>query len=148
MFATFCYTNQKERLEIEFSEVTAIWILCMWLPLWVKIEDPRDCRFWLNMLVIYGYFSMNHPIPIPIAISPGREVLDDFLRQRAKKNGATLINGLFMGMALPEILGEPLGKHWIGSGVQLVKSKWLAGLFGKSTVGCGEVYVSRTWGFW
>lgn len=31
-----------------------------------------------------------------------REVLDDFLRQRAKKNGATLINGLFMGMTLPE----------------------------------------------
>ena len=26
-----------------------------------------------------------------------REVLDDFLRQRAKKNGATLINGLFLG---------------------------------------------------
>ena len=48
---------------------------------------------------------------------PGREVLDDFLRQRAKQNGATLINGLFMGMALPEILGEPLGYHWgtIGS---------------------------------
>mmetsp|Transcript_76283 Transcript_76283/g.120461 ORF Transcript_76283/g.120461 Transcript_76283/m.120461 type:complete len:515 (+) Transcript_76283:73-1617(+) len=31
-----------------------------------------------------------------------REVLDDFLRQRAKKNGATLINGLFMGMTLPK----------------------------------------------
>ena len=31
-----------------------------------------------------------------------REVLDDFLRQRAKKNGATLINGLFMGMELPQ----------------------------------------------
>lgn len=31
-----------------------------------------------------------------------REVLDDFLRQRAKKNGATLINGLFMGMTLPQ----------------------------------------------
>lgn len=27
-----------------------------------------------------------------------REILDDFLRQRAKKNGANLINGLFMGM--------------------------------------------------
>ena len=31
-----------------------------------------------------------------------REVLDDFLRQRAKENGATLINGLFMGMELPQ----------------------------------------------
>ena len=97
------------------------------------------------MLVIYAYFSMNHPIPIPIPISPGREVLDDFLRQRAKTNGATLINGLFMGTALPEILGEPLGKHWIGSGVQLVKL--LTGLFGESAVGCGEIYLSRTWGF-
>ncbi|CAL1157872.1 unnamed protein product [Cladocopium goreaui] len=35
-----------------------------------------------------------------------REVLDDFLRQRAKTNGATLINGLFMGMALPEKKGD------------------------------------------
>eukprot|EP00435_Cladocopium_sp_Y103_P066972 s645_g29.t1 len=35
-----------------------------------------------------------------------REVLDDFLRQRAKKNGATLINGLFMGMTLPETWPE------------------------------------------
>ncbi|CAE7431074.1 chlP, partial [Symbiodinium necroappetens] len=31
-----------------------------------------------------------------------REVLDDFLRQRAKTNGATLINGLFMGMTIPQ----------------------------------------------
>ena len=31
-----------------------------------------------------------------------REVLDDFFRQRAKSNGATLINGLFMGMSLPQ----------------------------------------------
>jgi geranylgeranyl diphosphate/geranylgeranyl-bacteriochlorophyllide a reductase len=30
-----------------------------------------------------------------------REVLDDFLRQRAKQNGAKLINGLFTGMTLP-----------------------------------------------
>eukprot|EP00439_Symbiodinium_sp_Y106_P045093 s5851_g5.t1 len=30
------------------------------------------------------------------------QVLDDFLRQRAKKNGATLINGLFMGMTIPQ----------------------------------------------
>ena len=36
-----------------------------------------------------------------------REVLDDFLRQRAKKNGATLINGLFLGMTLPGKKGEP-----------------------------------------
>ena len=36
-----------------------------------------------------------------------REVLDDFLRQRAKKNGATLINGLFMGMTLPQQKNEP-----------------------------------------
>ena len=36
-----------------------------------------------------------------------REVLDGFLRQRAKKNGATLINGLFMGMTLPQSKGEP-----------------------------------------
>jgi len=36
-----------------------------------------------------------------------REVLDDFLRQRAKKNGATLINGLFMGMTMPQKKGEP-----------------------------------------
>ena len=35
-----------------------------------------------------------------------REVLDDFLRQRAKQNGATLINGLFMGMTLPEKKGD------------------------------------------
>ena len=50
-----------------------------------------------------------------------REVLDDFLRQRAKKNGATLINGLFMGMTLPEtwlrrwlrlISWEIQGKSW------------------------------------
>ena len=30
------------------------------------------------------------------------QVLDDFLRQRAKKNGATLINGLFTGMTIPQ----------------------------------------------
>ena len=36
-----------------------------------------------------------------------REVLDDFLRQRAKKNGATLINGLFLGMTLPGKKGAP-----------------------------------------
>jgi len=36
-----------------------------------------------------------------------REVLDDFLRQRAKKNGATLINGLFMGMTMPQSKTEP-----------------------------------------
>ncbi|CAE7262852.1 CHLP [Symbiodinium necroappetens] len=36
-----------------------------------------------------------------------REVLDDFLRQRAKKNGATLINGLFMGMTIPQHKNEP-----------------------------------------
>ncbi|CAE7238899.1 CHLP [Symbiodinium natans] len=36
-----------------------------------------------------------------------REVLDDFLRQRAKKNGATLINGLFMGMTLPQQKDDP-----------------------------------------
>ena len=30
------------------------------------------------------------------------QVLDDFLRQRAKTNGATLINGLFMGMTIPQ----------------------------------------------
>lgn len=35
-----------------------------------------------------------------------REVLDDFLRQRAKGNGATLINGLFLGMTLPQKKGE------------------------------------------
>eukprot|EP00913_Durusdinium_trenchii_P018105 g17013.t1 len=35
-----------------------------------------------------------------------REVLDDFLRQRAKKNGATLINGLFIGMSLPQNKGD------------------------------------------
>ena len=35
------------------------------------------------------------------------EVLDDFLRQRANKNGATLINGLFLGMTLPGKKGEP-----------------------------------------
>ena len=29
-------------------------------------------------------------------------MLDDFLRQRAKKNGATLINGLMMGMTIPQ----------------------------------------------
>jgi len=36
-----------------------------------------------------------------------REVLDDFLRQRAKKNGATVINGLFMGMTMPQSKTEP-----------------------------------------
>ena len=35
-----------------------------------------------------------------------REVLDDFLRQRAKSNGATLINGLFLGMTLPQKKGD------------------------------------------
>ena len=35
-----------------------------------------------------------------------REVLDDYMRQRAKKNGATLINGLFMGMTMPQQKGE------------------------------------------
>merc|ERR1712129_692732 len=36
-----------------------------------------------------------------------REVLDDFLRRRAKENGATLINGLFMGMTMPQSKTEP-----------------------------------------
>merc|ERR1712003_16377 len=36
-----------------------------------------------------------------------REVLDDFLRRRAKENGATVINGLFMGMTMPQSKTEP-----------------------------------------
>merc|ERR1719166_614865 len=36
-----------------------------------------------------------------------REVLDDFLRRRAKENGATLINGLFMGMTMPQSKTAP-----------------------------------------
>jgi geranylgeranyl diphosphate/geranylgeranyl-bacteriochlorophyllide a reductase len=36
-----------------------------------------------------------------------REVLDDFLRQRAKTNGAHLINGLFTGMTMPTKKDEP-----------------------------------------
>ncbi|CAE8613384.1 unnamed protein product, partial [Polarella glacialis] len=35
-----------------------------------------------------------------------REVLDDFLRKRASENGAQLINGLFLGMQLPQKKGE------------------------------------------
>eukprot|EP00931_Biecheleriopsis_adriatica_P048236 TRINITY_DN2786_c0_g1_i9.p1 TRINITY_DN2786_c0_g1~~TRINITY_DN2786_c0_g1_i9.p1 ORF type:complete len:542 (-),score=161.35 TRINITY_DN2786_c0_g1_i9:179-1804(-) len=35
-----------------------------------------------------------------------REVLDDFLRQRAKENGATLINGLFTSMTMPQEKGD------------------------------------------
>ncbi|CAE8672606.1 unnamed protein product [Polarella glacialis] len=35
-----------------------------------------------------------------------REVLDDFLRNRAAENGAQLINGLFLGMQLPQKTGE------------------------------------------
>jgi geranylgeranyl reductase len=31
-----------------------------------------------------------------------REVLDSYLRERAQKNGATVLNGLFMGMTMPE----------------------------------------------
>eukprot|EP00929_Paragymnodinium_shiwhaense_P022016 TRINITY_DN1419_c0_g1_i1.p1 TRINITY_DN1419_c0_g1~~TRINITY_DN1419_c0_g1_i1.p1 ORF type:complete len:560 (+),score=136.25 TRINITY_DN1419_c0_g1_i1:65-1681(+) len=31
-----------------------------------------------------------------------REVMDDFLRERARKNGAHVINGLFMGMEMPK----------------------------------------------
>merc|ERR1719401_3352729 len=36
-----------------------------------------------------------------------REVLDGFLRNRAKENGATLINGLFMGMTKPTGAEDP-----------------------------------------
>jgi len=36
-----------------------------------------------------------------------REVMDDFLRQRAGKNGAKLINGLFVGMKMPQSKDEP-----------------------------------------
>lgn len=32
-----------------------------------------------------------------------REVLDNYLRQRAEKNGATVINGLLMRMQQPEV---------------------------------------------
>ena len=38
------------------------------------------------------------------------QVLDDFLRQRAKTNGATLINGLFMGMTIPQSKARLQGK--------------------------------------
>jgi geranylgeranyl reductase len=36
-----------------------------------------------------------------------REVMDDFLRERAKENGATLINGLFTTMTMPQGKDEP-----------------------------------------
>jgi len=36
-----------------------------------------------------------------------REVLDDFLRQRAGENGAKLINGLFVGMTMPQSKDAP-----------------------------------------
>lgn len=36
-----------------------------------------------------------------------REVLDSFLRNRARENGATVINGLFMGMELPTEKSAP-----------------------------------------
>jgi len=36
-----------------------------------------------------------------------REVLDSHLRETAAKNGATVINGLFMGMDLPQKDGDP-----------------------------------------
>ena len=32
-----------------------------------------------------------------------REVLDNYLRQRAEKNGATVINGLLMRMQQPDV---------------------------------------------
>lgn len=44
-----------------------------------------------------------------------REVLDDFLRQRAKKNGATLINGLFIGVLFVFVAVSWVGRlGWIG----------------------------------
>jgi len=36
-----------------------------------------------------------------------REVLDSFLRERAASSGAALVNGLFLGMRLPEAEGAP-----------------------------------------
>lgn len=41
-----------------------------------------------------------------------REVLDEFLRERAAKNGARVINGLFLKMDLPEQWDQPYVLHY------------------------------------
>ncbi|XP_010539971.1 PREDICTED: geranylgeranyl diphosphate reductase, chloroplastic [Tarenaya hassleriana] len=41
-----------------------------------------------------------------------REVLDSFLRERAEKSGATVINGLFLKMDLPENWDSPYVLHY------------------------------------
>merc|ERR1719379_3337818 len=41
-----------------------------------------------------------------------REVLDDFLRQRAVKNGAKTINGLFINMEMKEGPQGPITLHY------------------------------------
>ncbi|CAA7043259.1 unnamed protein product [Microthlaspi erraticum] len=41
-----------------------------------------------------------------------REVLDAYLRERAEKNGATVINGLFLKMDLPENWDSPYTLHY------------------------------------
>ncbi|XP_024361266.1 geranylgeranyl diphosphate reductase, chloroplastic [Physcomitrium patens] len=41
-----------------------------------------------------------------------REVLDSFLRERAQKNGATIINGLFLRMEVPKDNDSPYKLHY------------------------------------
>jgi geranylgeranyl reductase len=41
-----------------------------------------------------------------------REVLDSFLRERAQKNGATIINGLFLRMEVPKDDNSPYKLHY------------------------------------
>lgn len=41
-----------------------------------------------------------------------REVLDSFLRERAEKNGATIINGLFLRMEIPKDNDSPYKLHY------------------------------------
>jgi len=41
-----------------------------------------------------------------------REVLDDYLRNRAKENGANIINGLFLKMDIPKVKNAPYVLHY------------------------------------
>ncbi|GLJ05182.1 hypothetical protein SUGI_0012940 [Cryptomeria japonica] len=52
-----------------------------------------------------------------------REVLDSFLRERAAKNGATVINGLFMKMDIPKDSDSPYVLHYTSYDGNAVQGK-------------------------
>lgn len=61
------------------------------------------------LLFWFPFCEMFRPHPLCCTL---REVLDGFLRERAEKNGATVINGLFLRMDVPSDETSPYVIHY------------------------------------